>query len=55
MKKDYSKEMPGFLSNLAIFQDAFPRLKPIPGLSRSFDFPELVATLLLQNIMKITF
>ena len=34
-----SRTFPGVLSNLPIFQDAFPGLKPIPGLSRTSGHP----------------
>ena len=44
--QENSKTFQGLLSNLPIFQDVFPGLKPNPGLSRTFKgFPELVATL----------
>ena len=34
--QENSRTLPGFLSNFPIFHDAFPGLKPIPELSRSF-------------------
>ena len=40
LKKEFSKKIPGLLSDLPIFQYAFLKLKLIPGLSRIFkDFP----------------
>ena len=34
------KEIPGILSNFPNFQDAFSRLKPIPGFSRANNHPD---------------
>ena len=45
--QENSMTFQGLLSNLPIFQDAFPGLKPIPELSRTLkDFPGLLATLI---------